>query len=199
MSDPKASWQQLRACVESKLREFEADAALDRLSKLGADRKELCNRLAPLLTHLARVGLQRLSMRKAMTYANSIRVTADLIETLNRRRDRDFLLGEDYRCTLEIPVKLREFADRVRNLPRAVSPRWNPFRVTAISRIIWYVKTTTGGYHDELVSALIGPFVPNENFSTEALKQWRARHREDIRSLGPLDVFPHLLRPPSGR
>jgi hypothetical protein len=134
-----------------------------------------------------------------MTYAKRIKATADLIDTLNRRKDGSFLLGNDYRCTLNLSAELRGYADRVNNLPSAVLPRWNPFKVTAISRIIWYVKTTTGGYHDELVSALISPFVQGENFSAEALKQWRARHRVDIQSLGDLNVFPWLLRPPSNR
>jgi hypothetical protein len=61
------------------------------------------------------------------------------------------------------------------------------------------VKKTTGDYNDEQVSAVIRPFIRNEDFSTEALKQWRTRNRENIRRLGDIDVFPHLPRPLSNK
>jgi len=77
-----------------------------------------------------------------------------------------------------------------------VESRWEPVKTAAMSQLVWYVKETTGQYHDGLVAPLIGALIYNGNWDTDSLKQWRQRHVSEIRRLGPLRVLPVLPRPP---
>jgi len=47
-----------------------------------------------------------------------------------------------------------------------VESRWEPVKTAAMSQLVWYVKETTGQYHDGLVAPLIGALIYNGNWDT---------------------------------
>jgi len=183
-----------------QLRLFGADQAFDRLCAAGANREQLLRRLWAL-QHLPNAP-RRLSKREARARAKTIRATAKLIEELVSGSERlppllggSRLLGGDILLTLNLPKLLQTFAEQVDQLPVLVAEKWEPLKTAAMCQLVWYVKHTTGAYHDEELSALMGTIMNQELF-TEGLKQWRSRHKKEIRSLGPLEVLPYLSRPP---
>jgi hypothetical protein len=205
--------------VLARLRDYAADQNLENLVRAGADRMELLKRLCVL--YQPPTELQRLSKREAQSLAQRIRQNADLIESLNSRPDNNPLLEAihvrreiplpsgfekqcwqisfSYREILCWPEAMREYASRVEVLPRYVQGRWQPIQTAAIAQLVWYVKASTKKDHDEDVSPLIGAVLRDGNYSADALKLWRSRHRTEIGELGPLSILPFLPRRPRSR
>jgi hypothetical protein len=184
--------------VMEKLRDFSAEQDFERLCEMGADRDRLLQRLFALTSRPPEP--IRLSRTMARSIAKRIDSTAKLIAELNGHRVDSHrilgdVLGEDYRTTLALPELLRAYAGRVKRLPDIAAEKWEPVRTGTMCQLIWYVKHSTSGYRDREVASLISA-TSNDEFSTEGLKQWRSRHKKEIRSLGPLEILPYLPRPP---
>jgi hypothetical protein len=205
--------------VLARLREYSVQQKFEDLVRAGAEREQLLKRLQ-VLSNPPRE-LQRLSKRTAKSFAQEIRQTADRIEQLNSRLDSSPLhipmrlrrqihlptgfgkagweVALTYREILCLPEAMREYASRVEKLPNSVEARWKPIQTAVIAQLVWFVKESTKNYHDEKVSALIGAILWDGKFSADALKLWRSRHSKEIDELGPLTIFPYLLRPPRSR
>jgi hypothetical protein len=178
------------------LESYRATSSLKRLLNCpGIDEHELLLRLTNFKVYSPQMEPQKYRKRQASADCKMIRDTADLIERLNKPYGPD-LQGESWRLTEALPDLLRSFARRVEALPEYVAEKWEPIKVAAISQFVWYVKQKTGSYHEEDVSAVVGAFLYNGQWTQDAFHQWRTRHARDIESLGPLTFLPVLPRPP---
>ena len=185
----------------ARLRDYDVYESYVFLCKKGADPEKILTRVAALVSYSPKVEPRRLDRRKVESYANRIEATAELMEYLNGPRvlGTDFLSSGDWRETWAIPSRLREYAARLQCLPSEVAERWEPVKTAAICQLIWYVKDSTHTYRDEHVSALIGAALKDGSYTTGAHKEWRNRHGREIADLGPLEIMPHLSRPPRSR
>lgn len=209
--------------VLERIRDYAAAQNLRQLVHHGASREELLNRLAILFLYSgssATMELHRLPSKRAKSQAQTIRQTANLVASLNRRLDNGSLLeiiqvrrnaplpndlsafatswniAFSYREILCWPQALREYADRVEALPKTVKIRWKPVQTAAIAQIVWYVKQSTRRDCDVDLAPLIGAVGFDRSWTAANMKKWRTRHRLEIRKLGPLSVLPVLPRPP---
>jgi hypothetical protein len=194
-----APWKE---AILGRIREHAAEQALNKLERWGANREQLLTRLLHVsLAHndRSRMELQRMKQRTARAHAESIRQTADLIASLNRRVDNATLLGTievvhnvvppsdplskmnppwhvkfSHREIICWPEALRDYADHVESLPRQVKARWEPVRTAALSQLVWYVSQSTGqpryGPVSELIEAILDKRASAQITTFDALK-----------------------------
>ena len=189
---------ELADLIFKTLEKYNVKASLDRLLACeGVDREELLRRVNTLRSYRPEMEPRKYPKRKARDTARRIRHTADLVQSLNEDRATGVaLLGDNWHLTAALPGLLRSYAQRVERLPDYVQEKWEPIKVAAIGQLVWYVKTQTGAYHDEDVSAIVGAFMYHGKWSAEALKQWRTRNAAAIQRLGPLTILPLIPRSP---
>jgi len=179
-----------------RLDRYNCRTEFNRLIALGVRKEELLRRLICLAAYSPKLEPRKPSERMARHYAGTLRETARLLEKLSSHYYGYLLSGSDWRQTLQLPHLLREYADRLENWPGSIEARWQPVRTTAMCQLVWCVKNDTGQYHDALVAPLIAALIFEGKSYAEAFKQWRNRHTSDIDTLGPLNVLPHIPRPP---
>lgn len=97
-------------------------------------------------------------------------------------------VGSSLRQFKGLPGTLNEFAATVRQWRKGVGPLRRPSHKQAYGRIVAYVKTTTGKYHDAEVAALIGAVVGDPNYDADLHRKWRS-HAAICKPLAPNPKF----------
>lgn len=195
-------WNPLKAETEAlilkRLDNYHVKQNLDRLLACGGvNRNDMLHRLDTLRIYRPEMEPRKYPKKKARDNAKRILNAADLIQSLNDDAVTGVALqGDNWHLTAALPALLRCYAQRVEELPDYVQEKWEPVKVAAISQLIWYVRTSTGDYHDEDVSAIVGAFLYDGGWTADALKQWRMRNALAIQRLGPWTILPAVPRSP---
>jgi hypothetical protein len=94
----------------------------------------------------------------------------------------------------DLPALLIHYAAALKALPRLVGPRKHSLEEVTKCLLVAYIHFTTGDFHDEEVSALIGAVTDTDDYDEKAHARWRRSHSTAIKVA--LDALNPVQPPP---